>query len=138
MERKEKKKKPGNDGLRHGFVDDDVIGAMIGADVLDLDRGALARPLFARRGRTERQSGQVGQFAPVAQGGVAVVVGRPAGVQTHHVAQYEGGHVGRLPEGGVQQMRQRRRRERRQPFRTVEDVVQPLAAPPALRHCPVQ
>ena len=125
---------PGIDDLRHSFVDDEVVGPVIGADVLDFDRRPLADPLLARLRRAERQKRRRPAALIDLFTGLVVMVGRSA-VHAHQVAQDEGGHIRRLPERRVQQVRQRRRRKRRNSFRAVEGVVQSLAAPPSLRNC---
>lgn len=101
---------PGDDDLRHNFVDNDVVGSVIGSDVFDLDRGALAQPFLAglRRAEGQLSYGPVGvEFVAAAGDAVVAVVGGPTAVHAHQVAEDEGGHVGRLPKRRVQQMGQR-------------------------------
>ena len=62
------------------------------------------------------------------EGGVCVVVVAAGGP---HLSQDEGHHVGGLPVGGVEEVRQRHRGEGRERVRTVQRKVHPLCAPPA-------
>ena len=138
---------PCDDDLRHRFVDDDVVGPVIGANVFYLDWSAFTLPLFTRRRRTERQlhlllllvvfmiqewSGTTDAGTRRSGTGRRSCCANEASVESDNVAQNEGSHIGRLPEGGVQQMRQCRGKEGHQTFGAIEDVIESFGSPPAL------
>ena len=66
---------------------------------------------------------------------VSLLAGQRVGRSAQsHVSQYEGDGVLALPVAGVKQMRQHLGRKVGQALGTVEGVVDPFVAPPALHH----
>ena len=95
---------PGHNCLGHRFVDDDVIGPVIGSDVFDFDGRPFPHPFLARSAGTERQSGRQVRLG-------RLLSGRWLAFDAHQIAEDESGNVGRFPKGRVEQMGQSGRRE---------------------------
>uniref|UniRef100_A0A182QYT3 Uncharacterized protein n=1 Tax=Anopheles farauti TaxID=69004 RepID=A0A182QYT3_9DIPT len=113
---------PCDQPLGFALAHNHIVRPVVGGHVLQLDRGALFVPLFARLRRSE--AGDVLL--------VAVPTARAVLVEPADLLEDERDHIARLPVAGVEEMGKGVGREVAETFRAVERVVEPLRAPPAL------